>query len=52
MEFRSHIMKSDLLYLILVNGNSFKNIITLGVSLHDILQVIRKNEFDFEDIVI
>lgn len=52
LELRSHIMRTDLLYLVPVNDNSFRNIMTLGTNLHDIFQVIKKNEFDFEDIVI
>lgn len=51
-ELRWPISLTDLLYIVPLSENSFKNIMTLGHSIHAELMTLKKNEFDFEDIII
>lgn len=52
IELSLHILKEDLLYIIPVTNSSFNKISSLGANIKPILQVLKNNEFDFEDIIV
>lgn len=52
LELSSKIRETDLLYIVPFTESAYKNIQTLGESKQAILMTVKRNEFDFEDIVI
>ena len=52
IDLSSRILLTDLLYIIPLSEYSFTNIKTLGYSIHSELITVKKNEFDYKDIVI
>lgn len=52
IELSRQVAATDLLYIVPLSEYSFKNIMTLGHSIYPELLILKRNEFDFKDIVI
>lgn len=52
VELSSKIRETDLLYIVPFTESAYKNVQTLGESKQAIFMTVKRNEFDFEDIVI